>query len=103
VHIFNREGQLIAILGGRPEDKSWQGVQREAQVHFQEAQNRLSRLKKGTIHRHGKFSTLSSGVSHGGGQIHPMNFQNRGRRAEAVAYLNSQQCFKRFASFGSCA
>jgi hypothetical protein len=102
VLIVDRDGRLIAILGGRPEDENWQKVQDEAQEHLQEACDRL-KTKKGCTHRRGEFATLSCGVSHGGGQTQPMNIQNRGRKAEVLADLNSKHCFTRFASFGSCA
>ena len=100
--IVDRDGCLIAILGGRPEDENWQKVQDEAQEHLQEACDRL-KTKKGCTHRRGQFVTLSCGVSHGGGQTQPMNIQNRGRKAEVLADLNSKHCFTCFASFGSCA
>jgi hypothetical protein len=101
VRIVDRDGRLIAILGGRPKDERWERVQAEAQEHLQEALDRLE-MEKGCSHRRGQFSTLSCGVSHGGGQTRPMNMQNRGRKKEVLADLNSKECFKRFASFGSC-
>ena len=99
--IVDKDGHLIAILGGRPEDEDWQKVQDEAQEYLQEAWGRL-KTKKGGTHRRGKFVTLRCGVSHGGGQTQPMNFQTRGRKGEVLADLNSKRCFRRFAGFGSC-
>lgn len=100
--LVDRSGYVIGILGGKPEDENWQGVQDEAQEQLQGVRHRLNKPKKGNVHRRGNFPTLRCGVSYGGGQTCPMNLQNPGRRGEALAHLNSQPSFKRFASFGSC-
>ena len=77
-------------------------MQDEAQEYLREAWDRL-KTKKGGTHQRGKFITLRCGVSHGGGQTQPRNFHNKGRKAEVLADLNAQHCFRRFAGFGSCA
>jgi len=101
--LVDRSGYVIGILGGKPEDENWQGVQDEAQEQLQGVCHRLSKPKKGNVHRRGNFPTLCCGVFYGGGQKCPMNLQNCGRRGNILAHLNSQPCFERFASFGSCA
>jgi hypothetical protein len=71
--LVDRSGRVIGILGGKPEDENWQGVQDEAQELLQGIRHRLSEPKKGNVHRRGNFPTLRCGVSYGGGQTCPMN------------------------------
>jgi hypothetical protein len=89
----------VAILAGQPND--WDTVNKEAMVYLKEARERLGNPSD-KQKRRGDFATIGSGVSYGGGQTKPMNFDNKGKRAEVVKNLNEQRCFRRIAGFQSC-
>jgi hypothetical protein len=57
---------------------------------------------KAQEHRRGRYSILSSGYSHGGGQTHPQKMANTKRNAKIVEELNGMNCFQRVARFVSC-
>jgi hypothetical protein len=99
--IIDREGHVIGILAGHPEDDNWEAVQREAQQHMEAARMRLTASYASRQHRRGAFATLRTGVSYSMGQAAPMNLSNTVRNSRIVRDLNMAHCFRRIAGFGS--
>jgi len=93
------EKHIVVVLAGHPDD--WDTVNGEAMAYLKEARERLG-TTGGKQKRRGDFATIGSGVSYGGGQKEPMNFDNKGRRGEVVKDLNERKCFRRIAGFQSC-
>jgi len=90
----------VIIVAGKPPD-DWEQVNPEAMRCMKEARERMG-TGDGKEGRRGKFATLATGVSYGGGQTRPMASRNVGTAKEVVADLNAQPCFRRIAGFQSC-
>ena len=61
--IIDREGRVIGILAGYPEDGDWEAVQRDAQKQMEEARTRLTASYACSQHRCGAFATLRTSVA----------------------------------------
>ena len=66
--IVDKDGRIIAVLAGSPNDADWASVHRSAYAALQTARRRCRFPKKTTTHRRGNFPALSAGISFGGGQ-----------------------------------
>ncbi len=100
--VVDAEDRVIGILAGCPDGKdAWEKVSLQAQGYLEASEARLRGTKRERDHRRGAFATLRSGVSHGGGQTHPMNYHNGPVESDIVDFLNSRRCFRRIAGFGS--
>lgn len=66
--IVDKDGRIIAVLVGRPNDPGWRAVHRSAHVALQSARTRCRFLKKSKQHHRGDFPALTVGISYGGGQ-----------------------------------
>jgi hypothetical protein len=101
--ILDSQGRIIAILAGHPiDDKEWDKICRQAAQKLEEARSKLGMSSNPAGHRRGKFSTLGTGFSYGGGQTRPLNFANSENKQEVIDDLNTSRCFQRIAGFGSC-
>ncbi|KAJ7448391.1 hypothetical protein FB451DRAFT_1411407 [Mycena latifolia] len=73
--ILDREGRIICVFLGAPEDPEWPEVMAEAIKAMKKALDdglRLGAFSAGDKrHRRGSYHTLSGGYSHGGGQQCP--------------------------------
>ncbi|KAJ7450906.1 hypothetical protein FB451DRAFT_1146267 [Mycena latifolia] len=73
--ILDREGRIICVFMGAPEDPEWPTVIAEAIKAMKEALAeglRIGAFATGDKrHRRGSYDTLSGGYSHGGGQKRP--------------------------------
>lgn len=99
--IINREGRLVAILAGHPEDNSWHQVSNEGAEALEEARRRCKIPAKAGRHRRGQFIALRCGVSHGGGQTQPGNLQNDYPNDEVLEELNQKLPFRRMSGFAT--
>ncbi|PPR00627.1 hypothetical protein CVT26_012211 [Gymnopilus dilepis] len=99
--VADRDGRVIAILAGRPDDPSWEAVQREAAELLEEARKTCTVPQKSQHHRRGAFTTLRCGFSHGGGQTSPQNLFNGKTNARVIKKLNDSKPIQRIAGFGS--
>lgn len=97
--ILDREGRLVAILAGHPDDDSWPDLSKQAAEMLEEARGRCQLPGKASRHRRGHFAALRSGVSHGGGQKVPGNLQNSSQNDEVLAELNQKLPFRRNSGF----
>jgi len=99
--VIDREGQLVAILAGRPADDTWDALSTEAAEALEEARQCCSVPAKDKRHRRGHFLALNCGVSHGSGQVEPGNLQNNPRNTEVLAQLNQKPPFMRMSGFAT--
>lgn len=66
--IVDKDGRVIAVLAGCPNDSNWESVHKSGHVALQSARKRCRFPKKARNHRRGNFPALSAGISFGGGQ-----------------------------------
>lgn len=64
--ILDDENRIMGILAGRPKDHDWDIVHAEMSKKLEEAGNKLPSSRQEA--RRGQYFSLSTGVSHGGGQ-----------------------------------
>lgn len=99
--ILDREGRLVAILAGCPNDDSWPDLSRQAAEMLERARRTCKIPAKAGHHRRGHFTALRCGVSHGGGQTLPGNLQNDFPNDEVLAQLNQKPPFIRLSGFAT--
>ncbi|KAF7377004.1 hypothetical protein MSAN_00118300 [Mycena sanguinolenta] len=105
--ILDREGRIIVVFVGAPEDSDWPFVVSEAAKAFREA--REEGLRTGAfalgedLHRRGRFWTLKGGVSHGGGQKRPGNIVNPPGQLRLFNRLIINKYVRRIGGFQSSA
>jgi hypothetical protein len=99
--ILDRQGRLVGILAGRPDDEFWPKLSRDGAEELEEARGRCKVSAKGHRHRRGQYVALQCGVSHGGGQTKPGNLRNDSPNDEIVADLNSKEPFRRMSGFAT--
>lgn len=98
IAIIDRDGRLVAILAGHPDDKTWPEVRRQAARLLEKARQRC-RMKE-EEHRRGIFYALRCGVSHGGGQTAPRNLScKNAHNAKILAALSEKVAFRRINGF----
>lgn len=64
--IVDQEDRIITILAGRPQGQDWDGVQMGMSTELQSA---ASAIRGAGEERRGKYTSLSVGISYGGGQM----------------------------------
>ena len=71
--ILDKEGRIVAILVGQPDDPEWLYVINDAAEVMQEVQRLGAESdlfsEKSLAHRQGEFLAIPVGVSFGGGQV----------------------------------
>lgn len=103
IPISEPDGRIATVLGGHPDDPNWNNdINRKGSAAMESARQNCHLPLKAQEHRRGKYSILSSGYSHGGGQTHPQNMANSKKNAKIVEGLNEMDCFQRLARFTSC-
>ena len=65
---MDREGRIIGLLGGQPDDPTWPAVVAEANAALIDAHARCTFSEQQREHRRGRYATLARGISFGGGQ-----------------------------------
>ncbi|TFK85202.1 hypothetical protein K466DRAFT_495211 [Polyporus arcularius HHB13444] len=101
--LVDSEGRMLGLLVGEMRDPDYAYLVANATHHLREARKYCH--KPGTErHRRGSFSTVTDGISIGGGQPHPMNKAHPiGRERRAVRRLRNASCIRRIANFASSA
>ncbi|KJA18009.1 hypothetical protein HYPSUDRAFT_145652, partial [Hypholoma sublateritium FD-334 SS-4] len=101
--IVDRDGRVIAVLAGHPNDVDWGTVQRTAHSAILSAKTRTRFMKKATRHRRGDYPAAAVGISFGGGQKSPGNLRHEERNAAELNGLLKHDSIRRIAGFASSA
>ncbi|PBK79337.1 hypothetical protein ARMGADRAFT_857363, partial [Armillaria gallica] len=101
--ITDHDGHVIAMLAGQPNDPNWNEVHEEAYESLEWLWKECKFSEEQCKHRHGKFGTLSVGISYGGGQTHPQNLHHNKANTMALTTLLNTLAFIRLAGFVSLA
>ncbi|KAJ7181980.1 hypothetical protein C8R46DRAFT_1027784 [Mycena filopes] len=103
--ILDRHGRIIAVFAGTPDDPEWPGVVSRAVAAMERARKDGFRLgafdAADDTHRRGFFTTLTGGVSHGGGQLRPGNLAMPKIRRQIFDELRGNKDVQRMAGFQS--
>lgn len=67
--IIDWEGRIIAVMAGHPDDPDWDNMHTEVADKLEISRKCCKLDKEHWHHQHGIFTTLSNGISHGGGQM----------------------------------
>jgi len=102
IPLVDREGRIVAILAGHPDDPNWVVLHLHAADCLEEARKQGGEERKKCSARRGEFKTMRCGVSHGGGQTQPRNLSNTPKDEKILSWLNGEGVFNRFAGFASC-
>ncbi|KAK7008419.1 hypothetical protein R3P38DRAFT_3403033 [Favolaschia claudopus] len=105
--ILDRHGRIIVVFVGGPDDPEWPAVAAAAaetmrRVREEGISTGAFPLDAG-IHRRGRFFTLKSGVSHGGGQPCPRNVDIPDLQQPLVETLLQDKNVRRICGFQSSA
>ncbi|KAK7007980.1 hypothetical protein R3P38DRAFT_3325026 [Favolaschia claudopus] len=105
--ILDRYGRIIVVFVGGPDDPEWPSVAAEAGEAMKRAREEGIRTKAfaddAGLHRRGRFYTLQSGVSHGGGQPCPRNLDISDAKQPLVDSLLGNKSVRRVCGFQSSA
>jgi hypothetical protein len=71
--LVDKESRIIAVLGGRPNDPEYLRLTEEAARQLESARAELKFRPDQSGGRHGAFSSVSAGISFGGGQQTRLN------------------------------
>jgi hypothetical protein len=67
VPILSKDGEVFALLAGRPQDKTFVDDLKLLEKEMEIARDSLSFGKGTDQHRRGEYPTMSTGISYGGG------------------------------------
>ncbi|KAG2063111.1 hypothetical protein BDR04DRAFT_1039141, partial [Suillus decipiens] len=101
--ILDGDGRIVAVLAGRPANKDWNEVNAAAANAMAETQQRCTFSPSGITHRRGRYHSLSTGISYGGGQQIPANLAHGKENRNELDRLLRNPAIKRLAGFGSSA
>ncbi|KAJ7716374.1 hypothetical protein B0H16DRAFT_1741301 [Mycena metata] len=102
--IVDREGRVIAILLGQPDDPDWSTVIKEACKALASARRAAVRLgvwRPGPAHRRGRHFQVGGGASLGGGQRRPGNLRQTRPMRRLFLKLLRNSYIRRIAGFQS--
>ncbi|KAK7049196.1 hypothetical protein R3P38DRAFT_2504882 [Favolaschia claudopus] len=105
--ILDRHGRIIVVFVPGPDDPEWPSVAAAAAEALRKA--REAGIRNGAFpldpnaHRRGRFFTLKSGVSHGGGQKSPKNTDISAAEQPLVESLLEDKNVRRICGFQSSA
>ncbi|KAJ7088016.1 hypothetical protein B0H15DRAFT_780882 [Mycena belliarum] len=99
--LVDKEGRIIAVLGGRPNDPSYLGLTQEAARHLETARTDIKFKPEQIDGRRGSFFSLSYGISYGGGQQVPGNLRHSAATCLIMEALFKLECFYRIAGFAN--
>ncbi|KAF9479006.1 hypothetical protein BDN70DRAFT_807744 [Pholiota conissans] len=100
---MDRLGLVFGVLAGMPAGKGWQKVHDGALRAMYVARMLLRDIAaRYQDHRRGAYLALSSGISHGGGQLQPSNLRWSGVIAKVLSFLLQNPAFRRISGFANC-
>ncbi|KAK6988128.1 hypothetical protein R3P38DRAFT_3332259 [Favolaschia claudopus] len=105
--ILDRHGRIIVVFIGGPDDPEWPSVAAEAGEAMRLAREEGIRTNAfaddAGLHRRGRFYSLQSGVSHGGGQPCPRNVDIPAAKQPLIDSLLGNKSVRRICGFQSSA
>ncbi|KAK6974302.1 hypothetical protein R3P38DRAFT_2812048 [Favolaschia claudopus] len=105
--ILDRHGRIIVVFVPGPDDPEWPVVATEAANTMKQVREEGLRTQAfgqdKELHRRGRFFTLKSGVSHGGGQACPKNVDIPPSHEPLVEQLLQDKNIRRICGFQSSA
>ncbi|KAJ7068935.1 hypothetical protein B0H15DRAFT_925906 [Mycena belliarum] len=101
--LVDKESRVIAVLGGRPNDPAYDDLTEEAARQMEAASGDLKFRAAQAEGRRGSFSSLSYGISFGGGQQTPGNLRQSTAASRIIETLFLMECFYRIAGFANAA
>ena len=69
VPIRTKSGLLIALLAGKPSAPTWERKMKTLKHAMDSAKLKMSFREEQTAHRRGKYPTVATGISYGGGAM----------------------------------
>ncbi|KAJ7149778.1 hypothetical protein C8R43DRAFT_887781, partial [Mycena crocata] len=102
--IVDADGRIVAVLLGTPEDPEWSDVVEDAIRAFARARRKARTYgawAPGGLHRRGRYFTLTTGASFGGGQRRPGNLRNTRFLRRLIRRLLRKKSVRRLAGFQS--
>ncbi|KAJ6579042.1 hypothetical protein DFH09DRAFT_1246182 [Mycena vulgaris] len=99
--LVDKGGRVIAVLGGRPKGRDYLKQTQEAARQLEDARGELKFRADQVNGRRGAFSSVSYGISYGGGQQVPGNLAHPSPMCQVLERLFSLACFFRIAGFAN--
>ncbi|KAJ7239440.1 hypothetical protein C8J57DRAFT_1086376, partial [Mycena rebaudengoi] len=105
--ILDRDGRIIAVFAGKPDDPEWDDViadLMEAMAQARSEAHASGEVPSGSDkHRRGNYSSFTEGVSLGGGQTGPGNLVNPPKIRKILSKLLRRKSVRRVCGFQSSA
>ncbi|RDX39967.1 hypothetical protein OH76DRAFT_1366929, partial [Lentinus brumalis] len=100
--IVDKEGRIIALFAGRPEDADdWDQVALDASEAMSKARTQCTFTASRLMHARGNYPTQGIGSSFGGGSLRPGPIKNTVRNARILERLCKHPAIRRIAGFGN--
>ncbi|KAH9846592.1 hypothetical protein C2E23DRAFT_683769, partial [Lenzites betulinus] len=98
--IVDAEGTVFAVLAGRPRDEGWDKEVCDATRALEDARATCG-MNGEYLHRRGEYPCITSGISYGGGQTHPSNFDNGPTVQRVLNGLLARPSIRRLANYAN--
>lgn len=100
--IVDASGKIFGVHGGQPDDPDFMTEIHDVAVAAMEAARAQASLAEERIfHRRGNFAALTTGISHGGGQLQPGALVNGIINTAVLCDLLNNSAFIRLAGFAT--
>jgi hypothetical protein len=93
--IVDKQGRIIGVLGGSPDDPTWSNVHQQAAQEIESSRDQCHFSKKQKVHRRGRYSALASGISIGPGGTRPVVLNQHPANKAVISHLFAQPSFIR--------
>ncbi|SJL15741.1 uncharacterized protein ARMOST_19246 [Armillaria ostoyae] len=101
--IVDRQGRVISVLAGHPEDPDWDAVHKEGADTLENLRTQCRLSDDQRKHWRGHYGALSFRISYGSGQTHLQNLHHNDANTTVLLTLINCVAFLRLAGFGSSA
>ncbi|KDR74188.1 hypothetical protein GALMADRAFT_71350 [Galerina marginata CBS 339.88] len=100
--IVDDHRRVYAVCAGVPKNNAgWDSLQMRAATLLEASRHALVFNEKNRKSRRGKFSAINVGISHGGGQTHPMVLSQEPKNAPILKELMADKAFHRISGFSA--
>ncbi|GBE80333.1 hypothetical protein SCP_0300480 [Sparassis crispa] len=97
--LLDADRQIIAILAGQPNDAMWGEAVSNVSTTLASVEKTCTFSRLQRSHRRGRFPTLATGISHGGGQRKPQDIYNTAANQMKLTELCCNCGIQQIASF----